>query len=323
MSNTIKETAQALRQSQSFIISGHSLPDGDSIGSLLALGLALKGMGKKVTMISEEPIPALYRFLPESQDIVLFSEVSGEFDTFIFVDCTDPSRAGEGLLSLMENKNVINIDHHVSNKLFGQLNLVDAKAAATGEIIYLLLEELKVPFTVEIARCLYTTLVMDTGSFQFSNTTPQTHRMAAGLMEVGIDAAWINQNLYDSQPLIKIRLLQKALASLVLSPSQKIAWVSLSQEEMDGLGANKEHVEGIIGYIKMIEGVEIALLFLEIAPGLVKVGLRSKELVDVNQLAGIFGGGGHAKAAGCRVNGALEQVIEKVVSAAEDAMEGV
>jgi len=314
--NSYQEVATALKEHHKIAIVCHVNPDGDCIGSMLGLGLILRAMGKEVTLISEDTVPGVYDYLPGIQGVVGADSLGGQ-EMAVFVDCSDIERAGEKVAGRITGiPLVINLDHHVSNRQYGHFNLVDAGAAATGEIIYHLLKELAIPLTRDVAICLYTALVMDTGSFRYDNTTGQTHRIAAELIEAGINVFDINKYLFEEVPLATLRVIQLGLAGLQVSPCGQLAWMKLTDRDMLRIEAKDEHIDGLINYTRMIKGVEIGILFREQGEGLVKVSFRSKGRVDVNLLAGEFGGGGHPRASGCRLKVPLAQAEKQVIDAA-------
>lgn len=316
--NELSQVAELLEKSNRVIISGHMLPDGDSLGSSLALGLALEMAGKEVVVASPDPPPDVYRFMPGIERVVL-EPGQGPFDTFVAVDCSAPDRLGR-FKSLMESAGVvINIDHHTGTVPFGTCDYVDPGAAATGEILVDLLELMKVPISLEIATCLYVALVTDTGSFKYEQTTAGTHRRVARLLEQGAPAARLNTYLYDEKPLAAVRILQVALESLQISDCGRVAWIIIERNVLDKLGASDQHTEGLINYAREIQGVEVALLFREISRGEFKVSFRSKGEVNVNELARKFGGGGHPRAAGCVMEGSLAGMVSLVVGMAQTA----
>ncbi|MEG6615717.1 bifunctional oligoribonuclease/PAP phosphatase NrnA [Peptococcaceae bacterium 1198_IL3148] len=306
----------ALKASQNVIISGHITPDGDSIGSTIALGLALKKAGKKVTMASPDPLPDNYLFLPGA-DLVVHGLPAQQYDTFIVVDCSVPDRLGKHLVSLLnDGVTVVNIDHHASESTFGDLSYIDSQAAATGEIIYDLLVEMGTVIDKEMAINLYTAIVTDTGSFRYEGTSAETHRRVASLLECGVPVARLSKLIFDEKPLEVIKVLKEALPTLTVSQCGKVAWISFDWTSKEKTGAKDEHTDNLISYPRQIKGVEVALLFREQAPNMIKVGMRSNYYVDVNQLAGLFGGGGHKRASGCQMAGNIEEVKEKVITAA-------
>lgn len=316
----LRELADALRRCRRPLLSGHIMPDGDSVGSTLALARMLELLGQQVTAVCPDPVPAIYRFLPGAEFMVEgeYLKDSG-FDGIVLLDCSDPERVGPHVASYLDkgDRMVINIDHHISTPPYGNLNYIDPKAAAVGEIIYDLSFVLEVPITLDIATCLYTAIVTDTGSFRYESTTSGTLRRAAHLVDTGVSPSDINTLIYEERPLSSIKLLHAALGSLRLSPSGRVAWMSLTSAMEKDLNASGDDAEGIINYARMIEGVEIAILFRQVEPGAFKVGFRSKRFADVSALAQVFGGGGHPRASGCMMSGDLADIERAVVEAAE------
>lgn len=320
--NDLKTIAEVLKKSRKVIISGHIMPDGDSVGSVGALGLTLKKLGKDVTMALPDPVPEVFEFLPVVADFATGGRaLADSYDIFVALDCSVPERLGILQELLGKTPTVCNIDHHVSASRFADYNYIDPRSAATAEIVLDLCELLEVCITPEIAACLYTGIATDTGSFQYENTTPQTHLRAALLMQCGAPAVAINIQLNEQKPLSYLKLLEAALRTMKLSPCGKVAWMSVTRQLLDSLKATDEQVNGLINYARSVRGVEIALLFREMTPGCYKIGFRSKELVDVNKLAARFGGGGHVRAAGCISEGALETLEEQVVRTALQELE--
>ncbi len=320
---SLAEIAECLKKSGRVVLSGHIMPDGDCLGSVAALGLGLLNLGKDVTLASPDPLPELYRFLPGADRFLIGEQaLRGDYDTFVVLDCSVPDRLGSLKELLSRNLVVCIIDHHVGSQHFGHHVYVDPNAAATGEIIQDLLDLLQVPPQVDIASCLYTAIVTDTGSFRYQNTTPLTHRRVARLMEEGIDATRLNALLYEQKSLLHLRVLQAALQTLDLAPCGRVAWMSVSRETLDSLGAQEEHTDGLIDYVRSLRGVEVALLFREIVPGRWKVGLRSRGRVNVQRVASHFNGGGHLRAAGAVVEGEGGEVIKRVVGVVLKALQG-
>jgi len=316
-----KALASLIKKAKNIVISGHAMPDGDSVGSTVAMGLAAKMIGKKAVVISPDPIPRAYEFLPGVADVKGLGDFPPDSDLAVVLDCTDINRGGEELAALLKKvPAVINIDHHVSNHHFGHYNFVDPAAAATGELVYRLIRKLGLTLNADIALNLYTAIAMDTGSFRYDNTTANTHKIAAELIKTGINVARINENLFENKELITLKLLGRTLADIKLSPCGRVSWISVPHSLMVEMGARDEHADGIVNYPKTVSGVEIGLLFREIEPGKIKVGFRSKENADVNKLAAMFGGGGHPRASGCMITGNLAEVETKVVEAALAAL---
>lgn len=301
------------RELGSFNLVSHMQPDGDSIGSLLALGEALAILGKRVRLFTPAPVPRKYAFLPGSEHIAAESSNWEADAAAVVVDCSDLERTGHFKEKISGAAEVINIDHHVTNRRFGTANLVDPGAAATGEIIFRLLKEMGLEPTASMAECLYVAISTDTGSFKFDNTTAGTHRTAASLLEShGLNPGTISQRIFDEHPLSYFLLLAKVLGTLELYDEKKIAVITASRDLLEQCGARVDELDGIINYTRNIEGVELGIMFFIDRDGEVKIGFRSKN-IDVSALAGRLGGGGHARAAGCRLKGAYGLVKERVI----------
>lgn len=321
--NSLGEIAAELARAREVAIASHSVPDGDCIGSTIALARGLRQRGAAVTAVIGDPLPEMYSFLAGSERILLPGQVTSLPPLLVVVDCTDLDRVQEGFKAWRNKvERIINIDHHKSNTFFGDLNLVDEGAAATGELIYAILKELGIVVDSTMASALYTALVTDTGSFQYENCQAKTLRMAADLIDLGANIDLIREFLWESKPLLSIRLLAEVLPTLSLAYEGKVAWVVITREVMERLGAKPEHAEGLVNYPRSIAGVEVGLSFRELEPGVIKVGLRSKKLVDVNEIAAMFGGGGHKRAAGCTVYRPLEEAVKQVIKAVGDKLKG-
>ncbi|NLW07383.1 MAG: bifunctional oligoribonuclease/PAP phosphatase NrnA [Clostridia bacterium] len=305
-----------LMQAREMAIVSHVTPDGDCLGSMLALALALKQQGKRAISVNADPVPETLQFLPGQADIVSPDRVTRIPPLLVVVDSTDMERAGP-VISTWDRQveMIINIDHHVSNSFFGHLNMVDSSAAATAELIYALLQRMPVRITPEIATCLYTALITDTGSFQYENCTATTLRLAADLLEQGAKAQLMREYLWERKPLASLHLLSASLATLTLGCDNQIAWMKVTEAMLADSGLAPEYAESLVNYPRSIAGVEVSLLFRELPGGLVKVNLRSKKKVDVNRVAEAFDGGGHRRAAGCIIKGELNEVIAMVVAA--------
>jgi len=296
-----------------FTLGCHLHPDGDAIGSLLALGLSLEKTGKQVEMIVPDGVPATYQFLPGIQRVV--QQPTSRPEVVISVDCAERSRlqlpeeifTGEPLL--------VNIDHHISNDLFGQVNLVLPDASATGQLIFKLLEKGAYPIDPAIASALYTAIATDTGFFRYSNTTGEVLSMASKLVEeYQISPSQIAERVYEEKSYASIRLLGEVLSTLQISGNRRYSWMYLNQEMIRKYKVEMEEIENYVNYTNSIRGVEVGLFFKEIKPDEVKISWRSKASVDVSRLAAHFGGGGHLRAAGCSMKGSLPAVMEEVLS---------
>ncbi len=310
---------ETFKNEESFILISHMLPDGDSIGSLLAMGEGLRKMGKKVRLFTPGKIPFMYKYLEGTESIGHEPVPVDPGMTVVVLDSSDPDRMGLFRDAVMESKTVINIDHHVTNQRFGTLNYIDSTAAATGEIVYNLLEELQVELDQGIAEALYVAISTDTGSFKYENTTPSTHRVIAELLEHGLNPGAISQKIFDERPLSFYILLKEALSGLEMYEERKIAVMALSKDIRERTGASTDDLEGIVNYTRNIEGVELGILFYVESDSEVKVGFRSKTL-DASELAGRLNGGGHIRAAGCRLQGDFETAKSRVLAEARDML---
>jgi len=302
----------------------HVNADGDSVGSCLALAAALERRGAECTVAYGDRFPQAYAFLPGAGRIRAWDQVDTArgFDAAVLPDCSDLERVGDAAALLPAAARIVNIDHHASNAGFGDVRWVDPARACVGEMIMDLLDDLDVDLDHDLALCLYTALVTDTGSFRYSNTTPDAHRRAAQLLERGgLQPAWVATQVYDNRSRAALRLLGDVLGTLAVSPDGRVAWVVVSRALQERHGAGPADTEGIVGYPRSLAGVEIALSFFEQADGTVRVAFRSRSRVDVARLARCFGGGGHARAAGCTHPGPLAAAVEQVVVAARRSLE--
>lgn len=316
--NSLAEIAALLKEPRATMITTHITPDGDSIGSLLGLGRALSRL-YPVTMFSHDPVPGRYSFLDVSDEIVTGHISLESFERVIVLDCSDHLRI-KPIWEAVSAKTVVNIDHHATNEFFGHYNYVDVKAAATGEIVGLLLEEMGLAPDWAAAQALYVAIATDTGSFKFESTTPRTHRVTARLLEAGVRPGDISPLIFDERSRAATALLATALNSLEISGDGRLAWMKVTEKDMQATGARDEELEGIVNFAKNIEGVEVGLLFREKQDKTVKVGFRSKA-VDVSLPAKALGGGGHARAAGCSLEMGLDDAVALVLKTLRPLMD--
>lgn len=298
---------------------GHVHPDADVLGTLLALGLALAERGWTVTWGGPDPTPEFLAFLPGIDRYTRLTRVDGPLDVVVLTDCPNPDRT-EGLLAQarLTGAQVVNIDHHHDNRRYGDVNWVDPTAAAAGEMVYELLRALDATLTPGMALNLFTAIHMDTGSFRYSNVTPQTFRIAGELVAAGADPAFVSSRLYEHRPAQALRMLGETLARVQLSEDGRVAWLAL------GAGAVPEsfvEAEDLVNYPRSVASVRVACLLRE-RGNTVKVSLRGKGDVDVSRIAAKFGGGGHPNAAGCSVTGPLAEVTRAVLAAVQAALDG-
>jgi phosphoesterase RecJ-like protein len=304
-----------LRKEDSFLITSHVNPDGDSIASQLALRRSLLAIGKKCRIVSSDPVPRVYRFLPGADEILHRSRHSlRPYRAAILLDCGNASRSS---VPLDRNSTLplVNIDHHVSNDLFGDLNWVDSNASSTCEIVYDVARRLGVNLDHDLATNLYTGILTDTGSFRYSSTTPRSMSVASKLLRHGVDPHDIAEKIYESAEYPSLRLLGKVLARMGRSPDGLVSWVTFTHSELLSL-SNMAETEEFVNYARSLDSARIALGFKEVAPEQVRISLRSKGGLNVAELAARHGGGGHRNAAGCTVSGKLAAVVRRVVSEA-------
>ena len=316
----IDRIIEAFRQSQTICVAGHMRPDGDCVGSQLALTLALRNEGKKVTCWNEDHIPQKYEFL-DRDGIIQKPRKGKRFDCVVAADAATFDRLGSVGRRIADRKLLINIDHHESNTRFGDLNWVSAREPSTGELIFRLLKVAKWPITKRIADCLFTAVSTDTGSFQYPSTRPGTYHVAGELVRRGADLAKICDEVYQSYPLSRARLLRHVYSHFRLTHQDQIAYFWLKKADFARTGANSSDSEGLIDHIRAIAPVVVACVFEELEPELSRISLRSKsEKVNVNAIAAQFGGGGHPAAAGARIAGKPLSVQRRVIAAVKKAI---
>lgn len=317
MDNRFDSIIQVVSKGKKFLVVSHVNPEGDAVGSLLGMALALRSMGKDVTAYLEDPVPALFSFLPGAETIVHALESSERFDGTISVDCGQRDRLGKGFVDLKNPGVVMNIDHHATNDSFGEMNVVQADACAAGELVYDFCRAADVEISKDIAVNLYVAILTDTGSFRYSCATPEAFRKAGELVGCGVDPWAISSRVYENSPAKKYKLLGLVLSTLELVGDEgaQIAVVDLTLDMMNKTGATKDLSDGFVNYARGIDGVEVGALFRENAPNDYKISLRSKGAVDVGSAATSFGGGGHRNAAGFSVKGPIEEVKARVLTA--------
>lgn len=310
------EKAKAFIQAHDhFLVVSHVNPDGDAIGSTLAIGQMLRLLDKSFVMVNEGEVPFKFGMLPDSGGILNYSlqQAPPSFDCVIAVDCADYQRIGLVKEWFNTDTPILNIDHHPTNDGFGRVNLIRADAAATAEVLYDLATLLAISWAKPLADCIYTGLLTDTGGFRYSNTTPRVLKIASEMLEYGVDGNDLADQFLEKLTLSHVMVLQKALAALNFTGDKRIAWVSVSLKDVADSHAQNADLEGLVNYPRNIEGVEVGLLFKQIDGETWKVSFRSAGVVDVADVAKHFGGGGHIRAAGCAVKGTLDQAVEQIL----------
>ncbi|MGZ7444453.1 DHH family phosphoesterase [Paenibacillus sp. TH7-28] len=311
----LRQTQAFLTEHDDFLVVAHVQPDGDAVSSTLAVGWLLSCLGKKYVMANEGPIPKRMAYLQQAERIRDLSAepLDRKFDYVICVDCADFKRVGTTKELFAEGAKLLNIDHHPTNDGYGDINLIVPHAAATAEILFDLIQFIGLELNETIATTLYTGLLTDTGGFRYSNTSPKVMATASKLLEYGVDGPGLSELLLEQMTLPQLRLLTRALNGLQLTKDGKISWVVVTDEDLNFAGAVHEDMEGIVNYPRNIQGVEVGLLFKVIDEQAVKVSMRSAGKVDVAKVAQSFGGGGHVRAAGARVEGTLDTIVPRVV----------
>ncbi|MGV3771853.1 MAG: DHH family phosphoesterase [Verrucomicrobiales bacterium] len=316
----IDKILDAIKESQTICVVGHVRPDGDCIGSQLGLTIALQNAGKTVCCWNQDLLPAKLEFL-DPKKIVQQPTPGKQFDCVIATDCASLERLGTVVDFIKERKIFINIDHHASNTRYGDLNWIAAREPSTGELIFRLLKAANWPITPSISDCLFTAVSTDTGSFQYPTTRPATYHVAGELVKRGANLAKICEEVYQSFPLARVRLLQHVYNNFKLTHNNQIGYFWLKKKDYARTGSDPCDSEGLIDHIRAIDPVVLAAVFEEIEPNLTRISLRSKSRkVDVNVIAGMFGGGGHQAAAGARIEGTPLAVQRRVVGALKKAL---
>ena len=304
----LNEVLHQIKQRERFVLSSHARPDGDAVGSSLACCEVLRQMGKQAEVVLHDGVPRVYQQLPFAASVVQSDRVNGSYDAAILLECDSIQRTR---LAGLEKHFLINIDHHKSGRDFADVNWIDPKAVATAEMVYKLAREAGVKISPEIAACLYTAVLTDTGAFMFEGTSEHTFELARELTLAGADPARCARPIYFGHSTAKMRLLGSALS--VLQREGPLAWIWVTQSQVEQFGAKEEDLEGLVNYALAIGDVEVAVFFRELPDARFRVSLRSKGRVDVGHIAEEFGGGGHACASGCSVDGPLHAAVESVL----------
>lgn len=316
----VEEISALIREHASFLLCLHLSPDADSIGSSLAAARALDKLGKSVAVVSSDPVPRMYRFLPGVDRIMRPEEAEGPWEVALLLDLGSLERAGAAAPLVESCCLIINVDHHETNSRFGDVAWVDPRIAATGAMVFYILEHMKQPLDQEQATCLYAALATDTGFFSHGNTSAPVHFLAGQLVQLGACPKEIGQSLRESRSLAGLKLLARALDSLSVEEEGLVATMQLSRADIARWEGLDEDLNGIVNYARSLSGVEVGIFLVE-REGEVKVGFRSRKM-DVGQVAAKMGGGGHPNAAGATVSGSLEDVRRKALELLREALKG-
>jgi phosphoesterase RecJ-like protein len=315
----IQQIADAIRARTRFVLSSHARPDGDSIGSQLAMAYALRALGKQVEVINADPAPPPLMQFPGVPDIQIAPRVEGDFDAAIIMECGDLARTG---VAGLDRFFVINIDHHPGNTAYGRINWFDAGAAACGEMVFDVVRALGVPLTPEIATHIYLAILTDTGSFHYSSISPRTFDICRETLEAGVDPVLVARNVYDSNNMGRLKLFGAVLSAMQLDTSGRIAIVYLDHEMAREAGGTYEDTEGLINLPLTVKEIQAVVFFKQDEGERYRVSMRSKGDIDIGAVAKEFGGGGHKNAAGCTVTGGVDALQKLFIEKMEAAIDG-
>jgi phosphoesterase RecJ-like protein len=302
------EILEILRQGERFVVCSHSRPDGDAVGSMLAMGMLLEQMGKHADLVSADQIPEIHRGLPGVEEIRIQQRVQGSYDAVILLECDCLERTS---LRGLEQYFLVNIDHHATGRIYANVNWIDRDAASTGALIFQLVKAAGAMVTPEMATCLYTTVLTDTGGFCYGATQASTFGLAQELAMAGADPLSIARNVYFSMPVSRMLLLGVALGTL--KQEGPLAWLWVTREDIARTGAAEENCEGIVNFALCVAGVEVAVFLYELPEDQIQLSLRSKGKANVALIATQLGGGGHRNSAGCILEGPLERALEEIL----------
>ena len=305
MTNPPAELLDRIRQGQRFVVASHQRPDGDAIGSAMAMALALRALGKDATVVTDAVPPVFLQPFPGVDGIQITPAVTGTFDAALIMECSELARTG---VSGLDRSPVMNIDHHPGNTVYGAVNWIDESAAACGEMVFTLIEALGAPLTKDAATHVYLAVLTDTGSFHFSHLSPRTYEVARRCVEAGADPQWIARTHYDSNSLARVRIFGAVMNGMVIVDAGRAALLAITRRTMAELGGTGDDLEGLINFPLTVKDIEAVAFFKEIGDGDWRVSMRSKGSVDIGAIARANGGGGHTNAAGCSAKGTLEDV---------------
>lgn len=309
----------ALHDADDILLVCHVNPDGDTLGSLLGLAFGLEALGKSTTLLSADGVPVTLGFLPGAERIQTTTE-RRDFGLAVVLDAGDLARTGTSREAVLATQTVLDIDHHVTSGAFGQIQLLDAHAAATAEIVYDVLLALGVPLTKPIAECLLCGLLTDTGSFRFMNVTPRTMALAGDMIALGASPDTIAESVFENKSWGGQKLLGRALQNMKKTDDGRIVWTHVSQADFAEFGATDADTEGVVSAIRTVRGTDAALFLREMPNGKLRVSLRARDPLDVSLVAARFGGGGHRLASGCTLSGPVEQAEAELVAAVQEQL---
>jgi phosphoesterase RecJ-like protein len=313
----LQQIVAAIHGRQRFVLSSHTRPDGDSIGSQIAMAYGLRALGKDVHIVNKDRPPTALLQFGDVHAIEIADRVTGDFDAAIIMECGDLARTG---VAGLDRLFVINIDHHPDNTGYGRINWFDPRAAACGEMVFELVRALGVPLVPEIATYVYLAILTDTGSFHYSNISARTFDICRQTVEAGVDPVAVARNVYDSNNIGRLKLFGSVLGGMQLDPTGRIAIVYLDHEIAREAGGTYEDTEGLINIPLTVKEIQAVVFFKQIEGEQYRVSMRSKGDVDIGAVAKAFGGGGHKNAAGCTVSGGIDSLQKLFVERIEEAI---
>lgn len=317
MTTPPSELLGVLRHGRRFVIASHQRPDGDAIGSAMAMALALQGLGKDAVVVTDAIPPVFLQPFPGVAAIRITPEVTERFDAALIMECSELARTG---VAGLDRSPVVNIDHHPGNRAYGAVNWIDESAAACGEMVFTLIEALGAPLTKDVATHVYLAVLTDTGSFHFSHLSPRTFEIARRCVAAGADPQWIARTHYDSNSLARVRIFGAVMNGMVIVDEGRVALLTITRQTMSDLGGTSDDLEGLINFPLTVKDIEAVAFFKEAGDGDWRVSLRSKGTVDIGAIARRLGGGGHTNAAGCSVRGGLDDVHKQFGQLLTDAV---
>jgi len=321
---SLKKVIACIKRNKRFVITAHTNLEGDALGSELAFYRLIRKLGKQAAIINEDALAYGYEFMPQAGTVKKFNKKlwNIKFDCFVILDCSDLKRCGDVAKLVSGNKTILNIDHHISNQKFGDINWVDFKASSCAQMIYSLYKKLCIPLDKETAILLYVGILTDTGSFRYTNTSWLTHRIVSELLKFDLDVSKIYQSVFENIPFSDMKLLIKILPSIKRDASGRVAWFMIKKDMFKHRKVYFDLSEHLLGFARSIKDIEVTVIFKENlkVKDEIRVNFRSQGRVDVNRIASFFGGGGHRTASGATVKGKLETVSRKVLAKIKEAL---
>ena len=314
----LETIVEEFREAQSFLLTAHNNPDGDAVGSMLALYHFLKALGKQdIACVLDDPVPKIYATLPGANTILRCEDDKPDYDLAVILDVSSFERIGDVAEWIGDDKKIVVLDHHQEDNPVGSIGFIDTTYAAVGEIVAELFEVANIPLSPEAAHCAYIAQITDTGGYRYSNTNARSHRIAARLLDTGLDTATICSDIFERISRPKFKLLQRVLHRHAFLCQDRATHSYVTSKDLDETDAKKEDLNGLINHLKNIEGIEVGILFNAVTPDLTKVSLRSTLDFNAAKFLGEFGGGGHAAAAGATIEAPIEEARQRILERLE------